>query len=244
VIKIEWIEDATCVVCGEQSTQPVYAKATPYPLPESSKEPLFWQLIYHECPECGLRFMNPRPDPDSYSRYYGSMAYREACFASIPEMDADEQLRADIYEPNLPENIKYHLDVGCSRGYLLKKSRAKDAKVLGVEPHEGYTDPSIPTVRDINDIEGQFDLVTCIHVLEHTNDPPVMAKRLIELTEPGGILIVEVPCETPPGKSAGFSHPFAFQPHTIKRLFGDLELVKYTEPEHQIFIMRKPNKER
>jgi 2-polyprenyl-3-methyl-5-hydroxy-6-metoxy-1,4-benzoquinol methylase len=156
-------------------------------------------------------------------------------------MDAGEMRRANYYD-NALSDIEYrsHLDVGCSRGYLLDVSRKRYARVLGVEPNRGYTISGIPTVPSIDEVRGQFDLVTCIHTLEHVGDFVALSNRLVELTAPKGVLIVEVPKDDPAGLSSGLSHPFAFQPQTIKALFPGFELLDFRQLKHPIYVMLKP----
>jgi SAM-dependent methyltransferase len=245
-LKWSWMEDNDCLICGTEDVPMAYAKALPYPYKNGSIEPLFWQLIYHECPECGLRFMSPRPNDASYERYYSTMEYRNASARILTpdEMDHREKVRARRYETDL-ENVPYksHLDIGCSRGYLLDMSKSNGASVIGVEPNRDYTVPGIPTVSSIDDVEGRFDLVTCIHVLEHVTNPKHVADRMIELTKPGGVVVVEVPKDDPVGLSSGLSHPYAFQPKTIKRLFPDFDLLDYKMYDHPVFVLKKLTEE-
>lgn len=41
--------------------------------------------------------------------------------------------------------------------------------------------------------EGQADIVTCFHALEHDEDPDAFIERLRRLLRPGGLLMIEVP---------------------------------------------------
>ena len=247
-MKMIWMEDFNCPLCGLENLDPLYARSIPYPNYEGESivdyEPKFLQLIYHECVNCGFRYMCPRPTPESYDRYYSTTLYRNLCSATQKEMDDGERQRGNRIASLIPPEAMSHLDVGCSRGYLLEVSRdaspGKVREVLGVEPNPDYTIPGIPTVTRIEDIEGAFDVVTCIHVLEHVNAPRMVAERLMELTKPGGILIVEVPAETYAGQSAGLPHPYAFTVPCIERLFEAMTFEKVdTSGKHPVFIMRK-----
>jgi SAM-dependent methyltransferase len=243
-LKWHWVEDDVCPLCGNKDAKPLYAKAMPYPLEPGEPptcEPKFLQLIYHECPDCAFRFMNPRPSPESYRRYYAGMTYRSRRAQSQDEMDKGEQERSDNIQTLIPLSATSHLDVGCSRGYLLESSRQLGREVLGVEPNSGYTIEGIPVVPHLDDVNGLFDVVTCIHTLEHVNDPAQVAVRLVDLTKPGGTLIVEVPRETFPGESAGLPHPWAFRPEVIKFLFSGLLLDRFIDDgNHPVFVMTKP----
>lgn len=216
---MNWIDDTTCPLCGKEDCKNRFARTIPYPAKRGAKktnEPKLLQLIYHECPDCGFRFMSPRPDAGSQLRRYTDMTYRDGCTMTQRQMDAGETARAYRIQKYIPKDASSHLDMGCSRGYLVGLSKDLGRKVLGVEPNRGYVTEAVPVISPAGTINYQFDVVTCIHVLEHVPDPKGMAERLIAHTKPGGTLIVEVPSETTPGESSGLQHPWAFQLHTMK----------------------------
>ena len=48
----------------------------------------------------------------------------------------------------------------------------------------------------LQELEGQFDLVTCMEVIEHVADPPAFVDALAERLAPGGLLILSTPNAT------------------------------------------------
>ena len=48
---------------------------------------------------------------------------------------------------------------------------------------------------DVQELEGQFDLITCMEVIEHVADPSVV-KTLAQRLEPNGLLIMSTPNAT------------------------------------------------
>jgi len=51
-------------------------------------------------------------------------------------------------------------------------------------------------VGDVAELEGQFDLITCMEVIEHVADPAAFVHALARRLAPGGLLIMSTPNAT------------------------------------------------
>jgi 2-polyprenyl-3-methyl-5-hydroxy-6-metoxy-1,4-benzoquinol methylase len=116
----------------------------------------------------------------------------------------DDKARKVIF-PLLKEKSFAALDVGCGRGGTLAWLKAEGfcEKTYGVELNaqaahvarqrlDSLYEGNIENI-DLPLLPNSIDLILCLDVLEHLNDPWTTLKRLHNLIAPGGILIVSVP---------------------------------------------------
>ncbi len=100
------------------------------------------------------------------------------------------------------------LDVGCGNGAFLRAFGAAVPgwRLNGLEVHDRHRAAieALPGVEgfflgdDVNDLDGTFDLISIIHVLEHLPSPGPVLRRLRAKLAPGGLLVVQVPdCRHP-----------------------------------------------
>lgn len=117
-----------------------------------------------------------------------------------------------------PENLQIRiLDAGCGTGssteYLIHLN--PEASVLGIDLSEGaiktaqercrrsgISTPGTPTAQfrqlslyDVDQLEGQFDLINCVGVLHHLPDPIRGIKTLASKLAPGGLMHIFVYAE-------------------------------------------------
>lgn len=93
------------------------------------------------------------------------------------------------------------LDAGCGSGRTLDDLAAR-GRVSGVDAsplaaaaarERGHADIHVSGIEDLPFEDGQFDLVTCLDVIEHTPDDRHTLAELRRVTRPGGHLVVTVP---------------------------------------------------
>jgi 2-polyprenyl-6-hydroxyphenyl methylase/3-demethylubiquinone-9 3-methyltransferase len=99
------------------------------------------------------------------------------------------------------------LDVGCGAGLLAEPLARLGAHVTGIDAapelieaartHAGQAALDIRYVAgEVAALDGQFDLVTALEVVEHVADPASFITTLADRLAPGGLLIMSTPART------------------------------------------------
>jgi 2-polyprenyl-6-hydroxyphenyl methylase/3-demethylubiquinone-9 3-methyltransferase len=106
-----------------------------------------------------------------------------------------------------PLTGKTALDVGCGAGLLCEPLARLGAQVTGIDAAPEV----IAVARDhaaamgleidyrnaaVEQLEGRFDIVTCMEVIEHVADPAAFLQSLAGRLAPGGLLILSTPNAT------------------------------------------------
>lgn len=123
-------------------------------MPDDNLHELYDESYYSE--HCGDRAYDP--DDPAWPHFFGSVA---------------DRIKADID----PANV---LDVGCAFGFLVAALRERDVNASGFD-FSSYAIEQAPRVADdLSDhvwvgsatepIDGHFDLITCVEVIEHLPD--------------------------------------------------------------------------
>ncbi|HVJ25599.1 MAG TPA: bifunctional 2-polyprenyl-6-hydroxyphenol methylase/3-demethylubiquinol 3-O-methyltransferase UbiG [Burkholderiales bacterium] len=106
-------------------------------------------------------------------------------------------LRLDWIAQHAPLQGARVLDVGCGGGILAEAMARRGAKVTGIDLSEKalrvaqlHLLESKLDIRyemsSVDDVAGEFDLVTCMELLEHVPDPAAMVAACARLVRPGG----------------------------------------------------------
>ena len=106
-----------------------------------------------------------------------------------------------------PLEGKTALDVGCGAGLLAEPLARLGAKVTGIDAspeliavareHAAAMGLEIDyRAGDVQLLEGQFDLVTCMEVIEHVAEPAAFVGALAKRLAPDGLLILSTPNQT------------------------------------------------
>ena len=99
------------------------------------------------------------------------------------------------------------LDVGCGAGLLAEPLARLGAKVVGLDASPDLIEAARAHASaqgfgidyragDIAALEGKFDLITCMEVIEHVADPAAFTGALAERLAPDGLLILSTPNAT------------------------------------------------
>lgn len=186
------------------------------------------------CQGCGLVWSDPRPHD---TRQFYEQDYRRA-YKGTFEPRPKHVLRAGRVALGRRDRIldllrpgQRVLDVGSGGGEFSYLLTQLGQSVTGVEPNVGYAEYAMREYP-LNIVRGfigeaplapaSFDLVTIWHVLEHTDDPAAVLRRLREVLVPGGMLVVEVPnieatCQSP-RSTFHDAHLYHFNVATLKAL--------------------------
>ena len=106
-----------------------------------------------------------------------------------------------------PLEGKTALDVGCGAGLLAEPLSRLGAKVTGIDAapeviavareHAGKMGLEIAyRGGDVQELPGQFDLITAMEVIEHVADPASFVSALAKRLVPNGLLILSTPNAT------------------------------------------------
>lgn len=94
------------------------------------------------------------------------------------------------------------IDIGCGGGILSESMAQKGAIVTGIDMSQSVIDVATQHAKDTNtklsykkisaeqiakDEPGEYDIVTCLEMLEHVPDPSSIVKACASLLKPGGI---------------------------------------------------------
>ncbi len=92
------------------------------------------------------------------------------------------------------------IDIGAGGGEFCFMAQKNGFDVLGIEPHEGYSEFArdqygihIKTCGLAQMDSASADVVTMFHVLEHLAHPQQVAEKVWQMLRPGGVWVVEVP---------------------------------------------------
>jgi 2-polyprenyl-6-hydroxyphenyl methylase/3-demethylubiquinone-9 3-methyltransferase len=114
----------------------------------------------------------------------------------------------DLDERSLrPLQGRSALDVGCGAGLLTEPLARLGAHVTGIDAapelieaartHAGQSGLAIRYVAgEVANLDGQYDLVTAMEVVEHVADPASFVRALGDKLAPGGLLVMSTPNRT------------------------------------------------
>ena len=146
-----------------------------------------------KCDECGVIYQNPRMTREALDEYYSSGQYYSECCSEVstPKLRVNRILGVIQGMEMFPGRC---LDVGCGNGYLLKGIKEDyNVQILGLEKCIWKGPVIDEIVQSKEEVTGKFDLILCIHTLEHMYDPQEELRWMWSKLDDGGTIIIEVP---------------------------------------------------
>jgi len=149
-----------------------------------------------ECDNCGLVALsaNDHIGPGFYEDSGMHGAEPKSIEAWLKETERDDQRRFEMVKAMLPN--KRLLDFGCGAAGFLQRAKSLAALVTGIELEvrvREHWGGRLNIVSSTEDAEGEYDLITAFHVVEHLPDPRAILSNLARLLSSNGRMIIEVP---------------------------------------------------
>lgn len=158
------------------------------------------------CESCGHVYLSPRPAAGDLPVIYPSNYYTLSETPGVVQKAQRvwEGRKVNVYRDALGPGKKRILDVGCGDGRFLQVLRdfgSPDWELVGVDfdaqavercRARGFA-AYAKRVEDMTPEEGTFDAVVMLQLIEHVEDPVVIARRVFSLLRPGGIFVIETP---------------------------------------------------
>ncbi len=153
------------------------------------------------CRQCGLVYLNPRPDENEIGLYYPEIDY--TCFKTVLEPSGfcpdDPFMRA---VSTLGIDRGYLCDIGCGVGNFLVAAQRSGWRVAGIEINnyarrlcnERLGEEAVfPSLEQAGFSSETFEVVTLWHVLEHLVSPRYVLVEINRIIKLGGMVALAVP---------------------------------------------------
>ena len=254
-------EDVECAVCSSKNRFEVSKKG-------QHNIPLNLVL----CKACGLGYLNPRWNAESYFDFYSNeydSYYRPALISEINTKDPENNPIIHRLRINnlLPTDFTNVLDIGSGAGenILNVQKLFPNANLFAIEPSEesqkNLTDNGIKVIStDANSDwekgnEGKYSLIILRHVLEHFLNPVEVLKKIQASLSNDGLLYIAVPNNLRPTKNLESKwfrvvHTYYFNKYSLTNILhkSGLESIIMKEGDqlnqHELFtIVKRSNKD-
>jgi 2-polyprenyl-3-methyl-5-hydroxy-6-metoxy-1,4-benzoquinol methylase len=153
------------------------------------------------CSACGSMYVVTLPTPEALAAIYTSDSYYELPPDSMRRIVEENQRRL-----NLIQNIKptgRFLDIGCAQGLLLDEANQAGYQTFGIEPTWKNAEEAAKKGHSISNNrldefvdqcgEDRFDVITCLDVIEHIDNPKAFLNLASSLLAQDGLMVVSTP---------------------------------------------------
>lgn len=193
-----------CPICAE--TEGLVLHTQKFALPEKSVLPAAYDVV--SCCNCGFCFADTSASQKDYDQYYNEMSkYEDKNTRTGGGFSSFDKIRMDTVVDLLTnvigdKNISL-VDIGCANGGMLSRLSEKGyTNLTGIDISQACVDnvkalgfnSYFGGIFNVENLKGQtFDCLTVQHVMEHIRDLKQAAANLADLTNPGGLIYIEVP---------------------------------------------------
>jgi 2-polyprenyl-3-methyl-5-hydroxy-6-metoxy-1,4-benzoquinol methylase len=158
------------------------------------------------CCRCGFWYLSPRLTEAEMVRTYRDDRYFEGDGLGYSSYLAQEPTLRRTFR-HLLRGLERRsmtggdlLEVGCAYGFFLDEARDRFRRRIGTEFSAAAAAVAEARVDGVHlggleqlPSDERFDLVACIHVIEHVYDPVAFVRRIREHLRPGGWLVLATP---------------------------------------------------
>ncbi|MEM2989715.1 MAG: class I SAM-dependent methyltransferase [Halobacteria archaeon] len=227
------MEYICCDFCGADNSIPILKRVD-----------RFSGAVFHyvRCHQCGLIYLNPRPDETEILTYYP--ANYEAYQSLYKAKGVEHWMKQRAWKILAQFVSKYQthgklLDIGCATGEFLNEMRSRGFEVQGIELNSFAANIAqeiyglqvfVGPLAEFKAPERTFDIITMWDVLEHLPSPSTSLRQIHHWLRDGGYLFFSVPnIHSFDAKLFGPwwigwdapRHLYLFPETTIKRLLWD-----------------------
>jgi predicted SAM-dependent methyltransferase len=162
------------------------------------------------CPQCGLRWLSPRPDAEGYRKLYSSDMYFGGKGASPADYRDEAKNRVDYWRARVRTaaamlerdgSALAFFDYGAATGEFVRVALEEGHGCIGMElssdaraeakTRNGVSLLAPEQMGEISDV--RFDVIHMNHVLEHMPNPLAHLRWCANRLNPQGLLVLEVP---------------------------------------------------
>lgn len=137
---------------------------------------------------------------DQYEMYHLSGGGEQAVFASSTPMPRTSRLLARFREAVKISEEGRLLDIGCGNGAFLRTfgQLCPKWRLFGFEQSDASRNEVLEIVGvedfyygSLDEVEGNFDIISMLYVIEHLPAPVDVMKKVHDLIEPGGAFLIQ-----------------------------------------------------
>ena len=223
-----------------------------------NEEHKFWH-----CQKCDLVYLWPIPSVEEDKRFYANEFEKFMEKRSGGDYDwRDPETHIRTNQHNVIRRWKYLndyieenknvLEIGCSSGFMLDTFRHSGLNVMGIEL-SGYfrkflLNKGYEIFQSLDELKKRynckFDLICHFFLLEHIREPINFIQQQLDLLNPNGVIIAEVPCLNDPLTSFykipafekfywSIAHHYYYSPKSISKVLDTLDCKYEILPEQR-----------